>query len=979
MLSLIIIIVDQFFKTIAMHKLTSTFQRIILVLVAIFLAHIGSFAQEKIEQHTLENGLTVFLKENHISPEVFGLVVCKVGGKNDPADATGMAHYQEHMLFKGTDQLGTKDWEKEEPLIDEIVELYKELGATKEEKERLEIQQKINKKSVEAAQYAIPNEFDNVTKGMGGTGMNANTNMDRTVYFNTFPSNQIDKWLELQSHRFTKPVFRLFQSELEVVYEEKNRGNDNFIWPLIEEFNDNFYKVHPYGQQSVIGTTEHLKNPPLHKMIDYYNTYYVANNMALILVGDFNSDEVLPKIEEKFGQWRLGKVPEFPGYNEDEFNGREFVERKLSPVKLGLLGFRGPATNHPDEPALRVANEMLSNYDQTGFIDELVLDNDILAAEVFNWTQNDYGEIIVLFVPKIIGQKTASAEELVLQKLDSLKSGKFKDESLDARKKSIYRELKLNEEENGSLGNIIAEAFQSGMTLEEMQNYPSLIEAVTKEDVVRVANKYFGDNYLAFHSKMGFKKPEKISQPEFDPVATKTNEKSEYRKFLEKIPSSEMVPGYLDLKKELKPIKISQGRNLYHTKNEINDIYSMKIRFKAGEDQFPNLYYTANLMDYAGTEEYPVKEFKEKMSALGASYFIYFDDNYTTVEIEGVENQVVDATRLLFELITNPSADDEKIKNIYDGEKAERKIEESEVDIVANALKDYMLYGKESDYLDRPSLNEVKELKVANLLSDFKKATEYEVDVFYAGAISPSEIHKLLAEAFSTFGPTKNGDVPQDKKRTQYTQNEVFMVPMKKANQSKIYFFINGQPYEVEEDAYRMAFNTYFGGGFSGLVTQEIREYRSLAYASGAKYSAPKRAKNPSYFMGYVGTQSDKTLEALEVFNQLVRDMPEKRDRIDLIKDYLMLSALTGRPTFREKSEALLDMTYRGFEEDAVKYNQPKFERLTFDDILKFYQKNLKNQPMAIAIVGNTKVFDTGELEKYGKVSKLKTKDIFSK
>ena len=190
---------------------------------------------------------------------------------------------------------------------------------------------------------------------------------------------------------------------------------------------------------------------------------------------------------------------------------------------------------------------------------------------------------------------------------------------------------------------------------------------------------------------------------------------------------------------------------------------------------------------------------------------------------------------------------------------------------------------------------------------------------------------------------------------------------------------MNGHHYEIEEDAYRMAFNTYFGGGFSGLVTQEIREYRSLAYASGANYNAPKRATNPTHFLGYVGTQSDKTLEALEVFNQLVREMPEKPDRIDLIKDYLLLSALTGRPSFREKSEAMLDMTYRGFEIDPVQYNQPKFERLTFDDILKFYRKNLKDQPMAIAIVGNTKAFNTGNLQKYGKVTKLSTKDIFSK
>ena len=231
-----------------------------LIILITFIGFCFASEKLKIEVYELSNGLTIMLNEDKNASSIFGAVVVKGGGKQDPSDATGIAHYLEHMLFKGTDQLGTIDYESEKILLDSIEIFYDKLGITVEEGERSKIQKKINKLNVKASEYAIPNEFTKLMEGFGATGVNAFTSNDVIAYVSQFPSHQISKWLDINSHRFENPVYRLFQSELETVYEEKNRAMDNAFRVLFDKFFENFFKNHPYGQQNIIGTKEHLKN-----------------------------------------------------------------------------------------------------------------------------------------------------------------------------------------------------------------------------------------------------------------------------------------------------------------------------------------------------------------------------------------------------------------------------------------------------------------------------------------------------------------------------------------------------------------------------------------------------------------------------------------------------------------------------------------------------------------------------------------------
>lgn len=951
---------------------------IIALLCIAFVSINAQKSQINLFTYKLDNGLTVILNEDHSKPEVFGLVVVKVGSKNDPADATGLAHYQEHMLFKGTEDLGTTNWEKEKPYISKIFQLYDELGKTSDEIERTKILKEINEQTLAAGEYAIPNEFDKILKGIGGTDMNANTSMDRTVYFNTFPPNQLNKWLELYSHRFMKPVFRLFQSELEVVYEEKNLYNDNFITAIFENFAKNFYKKHPYGQQTTIGTVEHLKNPSLTKMYDFFKTYYVSNNMALVLSGDFNIDEAKKLINEKFSQIPSGKIPEFADYNEVEFAGREEITMKLSPIKIGLYGFRSPKSGHEDEIGFEVCNSILSNQDQTGLFDQLMLDNKLLAAQVFNITGNDYSASIILSVPKILGQSLESAETLLMIELHKLSMGEFDETLIENAKLNINKQFQQQLESNESRAVLIAETFAQNRDVNSITELIEKIKKVTKDDVIKIAKKYYGNNYLAFQSKMGFPKKNKLEKPDYKPVAPKKDAKSPYLEQFEKIASNKPITHFVDFNKDLQYSNLKENVDLYIVKNPINEIFSIKFKFGIGKYYNPSLTYSTQLMNYAGSYHYSLENLKTAFSSLGSSYSISCDDSYVYVELNGFDDKLKESLELIKELFVAPTVEKEKLKIILNGELSTRKMEKSEPDNVARALFNYVRFGDKSEYLNRLSLNEISKLNTDTLVQEFLYAIKYDVTIHYTGNAEISNLKNYLLDCLDLGYEFKKGNSPIAKSPKEYNQTKIYFVDKKNALQSKIYLFTNGENYDLTQTPYINAFNQYFSGDFSGLVLQEIREYRSLAYGAGAGYVVPELPGAKASFYGYVGTQDDKTMEAIDVFSNLVKVMPEKPDRIDNIKVFLEEASSVSFPFFRNLSETVESWKRKGYNEDPSIKMIEVYKKLTFNDITEFYKKNIQPKPIIYSIVGDKKRIDMESLSKYGEIIFVKQGMLFN-
>ena len=303
-----------------MRKTIQFLQLAFILLLATACAETSPFKYESVPNdplkariYTLDNGLKVYMTVNKETPRIQTYIAVRVGGKNDPAETTGLAHYFEHLMFKGTQRFGTQNYEQEKPMLDQIEQLFEVYRKTTDEAERQAIYHQIDSVSYEASKLAIPNEYDKLMSAIGATGTNAYTGFDQTVYVEDIPSNQIDNWAKIQADRFENNVIRGFHTELETVYEEKNMSLTSDGRKVYEAVLTALFPDHPYGTQTVLGTQENLKNPSITNIKNYHKTWYVPNNMAICLSGDFDPDQMIETINKYFGHLKPNpNLPKLP-------------------------------------------------------------------------------------------------------------------------------------------------------------------------------------------------------------------------------------------------------------------------------------------------------------------------------------------------------------------------------------------------------------------------------------------------------------------------------------------------------------------------------------------------------------------------------------------------------------------------------------------------------------------------------------------
>jgi zinc protease len=934
----------------------------------------------EVKKYVLDNGFTVYLNEDRSAKDVYGAVVVNAGSKNDPADATGIAHYLEHLLFKGTTEMGTTNYEKEKPFLDSINMYYDLLGKTKDLDERKKIQQLINNHSVQASQYALPTEFDKLIKSIGGTGLNAFTSEDMTVYHNSFPGEQIEKWLELYSHRFQKPVFRSFQSELEVVYEEKNRSMDSYFNSLFEEMNKNQFRYHPYGTQTTLGTIEHLKNPSLNKMYNFFNTYYVANNMALVLCGNFDAEKTLSIIREKFSKLKKGNVPVFPQYPKTVFKGKESATVKYTPIKMELLSFKSIPSKHADKAALEVCASLLANESETGKLNKLQRENKIIYADCFNVTYNDDGSIMFLVIPKLIGQSLEDAEKLVLAEVAKIRNGDISDTDLQIIKTELYRQRQQALENCEDRALNIVQTFSEGSTWEDYLKYNQEIERVSKADIIRVAKKYLSDNYFALYSKKGKLKNKKIEKPGFKAVATDQKDESDYAKKIKNITITPTTPKFLDFEKDAQQATLNESNTLYVTSNPINNLFSLTVVFKVGKNTIKNLDVLEFVFNRFTIKNMTIDSVKKEFALLGVTYYAEATDQTFSIRFDGLESNLQQALPLINKLIYESTIDQKSATTACNEIVVNRKAMEKEVDVSGSVLFEYVRLGNNSSYMNRFSSKQLKNIKADFLQNQNNQVISYNATWHYVGTQPIDEIKKQLINNVR-FSNNKK-EIPYSIANNIATStNTVYLVNDKKAVQSQIYFLVNSSNYIFSPQLYAkmQAFDNYMSGDFSGLILQEIREYRSLAYSAWGGDMEPKVQNNPSYFKSFAGSQADKTNETIEVMCNLIKSMPQKPERIEMISSLLKNSASAEYPSFRNISTTIEDYKARGYMSNPLKETYNQYESLKFSDINSFYEEYLKSKPITIAIYGDKSKMDLDKISKYGKVIELKHKDIITR
>ena len=949
-------------------------KKYLLILVALlFCGLVSAQTGLKTKTYHLDNGLKVVLCENHDQPEIYGAVYVHAGSKNDPLDATGMAHYFEHIMFKGTDRIGTIDWEKEKVYLDSISLMYDKLHETTDPAARNAIQHKINELSLASTDYAIPNEVDVILTQMGGRSLNAGTSWDMTMYYNIFPSNQLSKWMDVYVERFRNPIFRLFQSELEAVYEEKNMYGDSPINGFQEYLFKEAFGDHPYGRP-VIGYTEHLKNPQPAKMREFFNTYYVANNMTLILVGDFNTEEIEPMIAEKFGTWRKGDLPKEPTFTLPKFKGATVQNVRMTPIKMGALIYPGIKESDPDMIPLSMACSIFCNG-ETGLADKLTLEGKLMGAMLLPLSLEDHGANVMIYIPKLIGQSHEKAENLIFECLEQLKKGEFSDDLFEAVRIDMLTSRIRATEDLYKLANLFLEMESTGQTYEEFLAETERIKNITKEEVVAVANKYFGNDYLDVRSKMGSAPKDKVEKPTWKPLEAKnTNMKSDFAKMIEAEQVPEVTPQVIKFGEDVKITDIGEGFKLYSSNNPVNDLFELKFHFNYGLLIDPDLETATRYKALQGTEDMPYQEFALELQKMGASIYTYCDDEEYVVCVTGFEKDQERLLDLCYQKLYHPSNDESQIAVLAENEMSGIKTSKEDASTWARAVREYALYGEKSIYLNHRSIKEWKKLSGSEFLAEIAEALQRDGYVTYSGNQDPETLAKsIMAHRILPLKPLK-GEI-KVRFENKFTEPQVFFAPNKKFRQSNIWFYVPGEKLSLEDEALSSVFSKYFGTDMYSIVFQEIREFRSLGYTAYSVYGYDYLQRKPGQLYGFLGTQGDKTIDGISAFSDLIKDMPERIEKFNASKEALLKANASNYVTFRGKPERVRYWIKKGFDHDPRTEINDRIRKAEFKDVISFYERNVKGRPVIIMMSGPKKV-DKKDLEKFGEVTKLKYKQI---
>ena len=925
--------------------------------------------------YRLDNGLTVYLTENHEKPRIYTEISVRAGSKNDPSNNTGMAHYQEHLMSKGNHRLATIDFEKEKPHLDRIVELYEAHFKETDPEKRKTIYAEINKESQLASRYSIPREHDKLWKAMGGSGRNAHTWVEETVYKVDIPANRLRQWVVLESERFVDPVFRMFQTELEVVYEEKNRSLDDKRRLLFDAVNKILYKNHPYGQQTTIGTVDHLKNPSLKTMYEFYRKNYVPGNMAIALSGDFKIPEAIGLIDAHFLGWKAKDVPEQRKWSEEPLSGVERVTVKYKGEERVLLAFRTAHRNHEDADALTLIDMTLDNA-TAGLINlNLNQKQKVRRAGSNPYLHNDYGAQILWGIPKK-GQTLEEVEQLLLGQLSLIKKGEFEDWILPAIVTDFKKTQKSRFESNTGRVRFMSNAFIGYKDWEATIGEIGRMEKVTKADVVRVANKYFGDDYGAGYRVDEQQDIPKIEKPVIDQIKIDPSRQSAYAKKLLDMQVQEIEPVYVDPETDYKITDYSEGVKLYYSQNPINDLFSLTITFEIGNNQDNRMGLATRLLDKSGAEEVGASTLKKEWYKLGTDFSISAGGNETNITISGLDENFDQSLGLMMDLLKKPSADqatlDELVKIIL-GQREDAKKDHRQI---RGAVIIFNRHGSESRYLRMLTNDEVKALTVSELHGAIQGLLGYKHTISYTGSLPLDSVMAALGERHKVAGDLKDPPPYKFLELRKPEENEVYFF-QKEMAQSQVFIEFGCKAFDENLIPPAEFYNVYFAGGFGGVVLQELREARGLAYSAGAGYYAGTRKGEQDRLWAGLGCQVDKTPEALEAFIDIIDNLPASGDRFEESQKSLINQYRTSKIGFRQVLGQVRSWEKLGLSGDPKKTRFQRHQAASLDTLVQFHATHLKGRPKLISIVGDSTRIDIQRLGKVGKIRKVGLEDVF--
>jgi predicted Zn-dependent peptidase len=927
--------------------------------------------------YTLQNGLKVYLSVYKNAPRIQTYIAVKAGSKNDPAYATGLAHYLEHMVFKGTDKFGSKNWPRESAEIKKIEKLYEVYRGTKDDAKRKVIYHQIDSISGVASTFAIANEYDKMMASLGADGTNAYTSFDETVYVNDIPSNQVNNFLKVEAERFSTLVLRLFHTELEAVYEEKNRNLDSDQSKTFEALFAALFKKHTYGTQTTIGTIDHLKNPSMVEIHKYFDKYYVPNNMAVVMSGDFDPDVVIKQVEATFGKLKSKPVEPFRYDKEDPITKKIKVDVVGPDPESLFLGWRFDGFGSKDDDMITLLSSVLSNGN-AGLLDlNLNQAQKVLSAGAFVEQAKDYSLFAIAAEPKE-GQALEEVEKLLMDQLELVKKGEFPDWLLSA----VITEMKLQKtkelEVNKSRADEMLHAFVNGSKWEDRVATMERISKITKQELVDFAKKNFtSENYVAIYKRTGEDTTvQKVDKPEITPVEVNRDDSSPFAKAIEKSAPAPIAPVFVDYKKDVNVSKLKSEIPLLYNQNTENKLFELYYNFDMGKNVDKTLPIAIEYIPYISTKDMSASAIKEELYKLGCSFDVFCDNENTWVRLVGLNDNLEKGVHLLEKILSEPQVEAPILANLISDMIKGRNDRKLQKDAILNgAMMNYALYGPQNPFTNVLSDAEMNSLTVEDIAKKIKTLLSFEHKVLYYGPSSVAEVQTLLNTEHIV--PTTLNKVPEIKKYDIKELDNTIYTTDYDMKQVEILMLSNGPLYDPALVPPTWMYNSYFGGGMSSVVFQDLRESKALAYSTYSRFNVPNKKYKKTFNLSYIGSQADKLNDAIKGLKALLENIPQANNTFASSKEMLLQELRTQRVTRSQILFNYLQAESLGHDHDIRKDLYEKIQTYTFADVKKFHDTYIKGKPTTMLLVGKNSSLDKKILEKYGKIKEVTLKEVF--
>ena len=936
----------------------------------------GDLLQTRI--YTLDNGLKVYLSVNKEKPRIQTYIAVRTGSKNDPAETTGLAHYLEHLMFKGTDKFGTNNVKAEAPLLNEIEQRYEAYRKLTDPEARKQAYHEIDSVSQLAAQYFIPNEYDKLMAAIGAQGTNAFTSNDVTCYTEDIPSNEIENWAKIQADRFQNMVIRGFHTELEAVYEEYNlylTDDGDKLWKALGE---KLTPTHPYGTQTTIGTQEHLKNPSITNIKNYFKKWYVPNNVAICMAGDFDPDKAIAIIDKYFSAWKPGadvRQPVFPAQRKlTAPSDTTVIGQQAENVLVGWLAKK--ASNLQCD-TLDVISDMLSNG-RAGIFDlNLNQAMRVQMAQAGIQSQQDHSAFILIGMPKP-GQSLQEVKDLMIGEIDNLKKGNFSDDLLP----SVVNNMKLSYQRalDSNVWRVREHmnSFINGDSWEQHVGKMDRVAGMTKQQIVDFANRFFTNGYAVVYKTQGVDTlQKKIDKPAITPIPTNRDQVSQFVKDIQNAQVEPILPVFVDFSKDLTLGQTKKKLPLIYKQNTDNDLFSLVFRYEFGHEDDNRYAVATNYLDYIGTDKLTAADIKQQFYKLACNYSINVGADNLNVVLSGLSENMPAALHLLEEVLGNAKADDQSYKQFVDLELKNRDDAKKDQRTCFDYLYRYGVYGEHNQYRDDMTAQQLRDADPQHLLGLLKGLNSMEHSVLYYGPMNEKELNAVLTKEHKT--AKKLLPVPEGKpyEMTLTPTTEILLAPFDAKNIYMRMYHNEGRPFNVSEAGTIGVFNEYYGGGMNGIVFQELREARGLAYNAFALYQRPEKKEQTESFFTHIISQNDKMMDCVRQFHEILDNMPQSEAAFNIAKEGVMKQLASQRTTKFGVINAYLTAKRRGLDYDLNQKIYEQLPGLKLADIVNFEKQNMANKTYRYMILGDEKELDMKELEKIGPVKRLTLEDIF--